>query len=275
MAYAVYEHNGISRVGEVDGSTVVPLEGLVEIDANSSPELLRDASRLEGERIDLAEVKLRPVSPSAGKIFCVGLNYRSHIDETGRDLPTYPVLFPKYASSLIGAYDDIQLPAEGTQVDYEAEVAVVIGRGGRRISEENALDHVLGYTVANDVTVRDFQYKTHQWMQGKAWDAMTPVGPFLVTPGEVDLSKAGIRTILNGETVQDSDLSYLIFSVPNLIATVSQFTTLSPGDIILTGTPSGVGYRRDPQLFLRDGDEVIVEVDGVGRVANRVVAEAV
>lgn len=137
------------------------------------------------------------------------------------------------------------------------------------------MDHVLGYSVGNDVTMRDFQYKTHQWMQGKAWDNTTPVGPYVVTSDEVDLTSAGISTTLNNEVVQKSDLSYLIFSIPTLIAVVSEFTRLEPGDVILTGTPSGVGYRRDPQLFLKPGDEITVEVEGVGSITNKVVSETV
>jgi acylpyruvate hydrolase len=157
-------------------------------------------------------------------------------------------------------------------VDFEGEMAVVIGRGGRRIAEADARGHVLGYTVANDITMRDFQYKTHQWMQGKAWDASTPLGPYLVTPGEVDIDTAGIRTVLNGEKMQESDLSQLIFTVPRLIATISTFTALRPGDVILTGTPGGVGYRRDPKVLLSQGDRVSVEIDGIGAVQNAVTA---
>ncbi|WP_336713054.1 fumarylacetoacetate hydrolase family protein [Arthrobacter sp. USHLN218] len=275
MAYANYEHNGRCYVGEVDGSHLIPLAGITEIGPDTPTEVLEAAERLVQDKVAADDVKMRPVSPRAGKIICVGLNYKSHIEETKRDLPTYPVMFPKYASSLIGPNDDIILPPEGRQVDYEGELAVVIGRGGRRITEENAPDHVLGYSVCNDVTVRDYQYKTHQWMQGKAWDNSTPIGPWIVTPGEVDLTAAGISTTLNGQVVQKSDLSCLIFSIGRLIATVSEFTTLEPGDIILTGTPSGVGYRRDPQLFLHDGDTVTVEIEGVGSITNKVVAETI
>ncbi|MET9491107.1 fumarylacetoacetate hydrolase family protein [Nocardia sp. NPDC006630] len=274
MAYATYEHRGVRRVGEVQGSTLVPLDGLTEIGAATTSEILTNADRNARGSVDIDAVTVLPVVPKPSKVFCVGLNYREHVTETKRELPTYPVLFPKYAASLIGAYDDIVLPPESTQVDYEGELAVIIGRAGRRIPEADALDHVLGYTVANDITMRDFQYKTHQWMQGKAWDASTPIGPFLVTPGALDLSSAGIRTVLNGEKVQESDLSMLIFSIPRLIADISTFTALTPGDVILTGTPGGVGYRRDPQLFLKDGDYVTVEIDGVGMVRNRIRVEA-
>ncbi|MGC4991869.1 fumarylacetoacetate hydrolase family protein [Nocardia salmonicida] len=268
MAYATYEHRGVRRVGEVQGSELVPLDGLTEIGTQTAPEVLAGADRNPRGRVEMESVRILPVVPNPTKVFCVGLNYREHVTETKRELPTYPVLFPKFAASLIGAYDDILLPPESTQVDYEGELAVVIGRPGRRITEADALDHVLGYSVANDITMRDFQYKTHQWMQGKAWDASTPIGPTLVTPEAVDLTTAGIRTVINGEKVQESDLSMLIFSIPRLIAEISTFTELTPGDVILTGTPGGVGYRRDPQLFLGDGDQVSVEVDGVGVVRN-------
>ncbi|WP_181723612.1 fumarylacetoacetate hydrolase family protein [Nocardia gipuzkoensis] len=275
MAYVTYEHRGERRVGEVQGSALVPLDGLTEIGGKTTSEALADAERDTRGRVEIDAVRLLPVVPNPSKVFCVGLNYREHVTETKRELPTYPVLFPKFADSLIGAYDDIVLPPESTQVDYEGELAVIIGRPGRRIAEADAAEHVLGYSTANDITMRDFQYKTHQWMQGKAWQASTPLGPSLVTPAEVDLSTAGIRTMLNGEKVQESDLSMLIFSIPRLIAEISTFTTLAPGDVILTGTPGGVGYRRDPQLFLRDGDQVSVEIDGVGSVRNLVRSEVV
>jgi len=274
MAYATFEQDGRQRVGEVHGSTVVPLDLLVASGESVRPEGLLSAQRLTRDAVELDSVRLLPVVPNPSKIFCVGLNYREHVTESKRELPTYPVLFAKYADSLIGAHDDIILPPESSQVDYEGEFTVVIGHGGRRIAEEDALDHVLGYTVANDVTMRDYQYKTHQWMQGKAWDSSTPVGPYLVTPDEVNLDHAGIRTEVNGQKVQESDLSMLIFSIPRLIATISTFTTLRPGDLILTGTPGGVGYRRDPQLFLKDGDEVSVEVDGVGVIRNLIRADS-
>lgn len=275
MPYATYEHHGSRSVGEVSAGMVIPLEGPVELGIETTLEMLRSARRRPDAAVAVDDVTLLPVVPNPGKIICIGLNYHSHVTETKRDLPTYPVMFPKYPSSLIGPYDDIILPPESSQVDYEGELAVIIGRVGRRITEDDALDHVLGYAVANDVTMRDFQYKTHQWMQGKTWDTSTPIGPYLTTPDETDLRHAGIRTVLNGAKVQESDLSRLIFSVCQLIATISVFTTLLPGDVILTGTPGGVGYRRDPQLFLRDGDTVRVEVDGLGAVENIARCEAV
>ncbi|GAB2682119.1 fumarylacetoacetate hydrolase family protein [Nocardia goodfellowii] len=270
MTYATYEHDGRRHVGELRGSSLVPLAGMTELGAGTTPELLRAAVRDTTAAVSVTEARILPVVPRPGKVFCVGLNYREHVTESRRELPTYPVLFPKFADSLLGGFDDIVLPPESAQVDYEGELVVVIGRSGRRIPEEDALDHVLGYSVANDVTMRDYQYKTHQWMQGKAWDASTPVGPYLVPPDTVDLAEAGIRTVLNGAKVQESDLSMLIFSIPRLIATISTFTALAPGDLILTGTPGGVGYRRDPQVFLTDGDTISVEIDGVGAIRNTV-----
>jgi acylpyruvate hydrolase len=274
MPYATYEHQGRRRVGRVDGDRLVPLEGLTELGRNTTVDVLAGAPELPAESVGVDEVYLCPVVPNPDKIICVGLNYRAHVDETGRELPTYPVLFTKFASSLIGPRDDILLPAESSQVDYEVELAVVVGRSGRRIAREDAAGYVLGYTVANDVTMRDYQYKTHQWLQGKAWDGSTPLGPYLVLPGEADVAAAGVRTILGGQKLQDSDTSRLIFDIPTLIATVSEFTTVLPGDVILTGTPGGVGFRREPQVFLADGDEVTVQVDGIGSLTNRVRRES-
>jgi len=273
MAWVSYRHNGQDHVGIVDGEQFVPLEGFARIDADTDVDALLSAEPRQSGRVDRAEVELLAPSWAPSKVFCVGLNYKAHIEETGRDLPTYPVLFPKYASSLIAADRPIPVPRESTQVDYEAELAVIIGRPGRRIAREDAADHVLGYTVANDVTMRDYQYKTHQWLQGKAWDGATPIGPYLVRPDEVDLATAGVRTTVDGVTVQDSDLSRLIFDIPTLISVISEFTELKTGDIILTGTPGGVGFRRDPQLFLTPGTTVTVEVDGVGRIESQVTAE--
>ncbi|MFJ3473441.1 fumarylacetoacetate hydrolase family protein [Microbacterium maritypicum] len=272
MKLASYVHDGAAGVGVLDDADdITPLPGVTQIDESVADLLATFVPG--GPTIPLADVTLRAASPAPSKVFCVGLNYLSHVEETKRDLPVYPVLFPKFASNLIGANEPIRVPEESTQVDYEGELAVIIGRRGRRITEEDAMEHVLGVAVANDVTMRDYQYKTHQWLQGKAWDGSTPIGPVLVTPDEVDLANAGIRTILNGETVQNSDLSRLIFSIPTLIAKISEFTVLEPGDIILTGTPSGVGFRRDPQVFLHPGDHVTVEIDGVGRLDSAVVAE--
>jgi acylpyruvate hydrolase len=272
MAYANYRYKGHHFIGEVHGEHLIPLAGLTDIGPETSADLLASAARLTEARVSISDVTLRAASPRAGKILCVGLNYKDNPGDTST--AAFPVLFPKYASTLIGPADDIILPPESTQVDFEGELAVIIGKTGRRIAEQDAMDHVLGYCVSNDVTMRDFQNKSHQWLQGKIWDNTSPIGPYIVTPAEADISKAGISTTLNGEVVQKSDLSHLIFTIPTLIATITEFTTLEPGDVILTGTPSGVGYRRDPQLFLKDGDTITVTVEGVGSLTNTVRAES-
>lgn len=273
MAYVSYRTEHADHVGILDGDTIIPLKDIERIGPETGTAELSGAERDFAQRTPISSVKLLPASPRPNRILCVGLNYHDHITETGREVPRYPVLFPKFASNLLAANDDIVLPPESHQVDYECELAVIIGKKGRRIPEENALSHVLGYSVANDVTMRDFQYKTHQWLQGKAWDNSTPLGPFIITPDEADISAAGIKTILNGQVMQESNLSHLIFSIPRLISDVSEFTELEPGDVILTGTPGGVGYRRDPQVFLAPGDVVSVEIENVGRIENRVVSE--
>lgn len=273
MSFAHYLCDGRPRLGVIEGDHIVPLEGIDLLDRSCTTDDLLAAAPLQDERRLLSECELVAASPAAGKVLCVGLNFKAHVDETGRDLPTYPVLFPKYASNLIGPDADIQLPPEAEFPDYEGEMAVVIGRPGRRIRPEDAMDHVLGFSVSNDVSMRDYQYKSHQWLQGKAWDRSTPLGPTIVTPDEVDLTDAVLRTVLNGETVQESTLDLMIFSIPDLIATISEFTELETGDVILTGTPSGIGYKREPRVVLRDGDVVTVEVTGVGSITNRCVAE--
>lgn len=262
-----------TRVGEVaDDDVVTPIVGISTIDADTDADTLARAPRERDGQFRLGERRSAPLT-TPRRIVCVGLNYHAHVDETGRDLPTYPVLFTKFSSALVGADDDIILPPESTQVDYEGEMVVVIGRGGRRIPLDEALSHVLGYSVANDVTMRDYQYKTHQWLQGKAWDESTPVGPVLVTPDAIDLEAQTITTTVNGELMQSSGLDRLIFSVPTLVAHISEFTRLEPGDLILTGTPGGVGHRRDPQIHLKDGDVVTVQVSGIGAVRNTVTAD--
>ena len=246
------------------------LAGLTELGAATTAEVLAAAERRTADAFPAAGAELRPVVPNPAKVICVGLNYKAHIEETGRSDSDYPVLFPKFASSLAGPFAQLELPAESHQIDYEGELTVVIGRPGRRISEADAAGHVLGYTVANDISMRDYQYKTHQWMQGKAWDACTPLGPYLVTADELDITRQRISTTVNGEKVQDSSIDLLIFPIARLIATISEFTALSTGDLILTGTPSGVGHRRTPPLYLKSGDVVAVEVTGVGAIRNTI-----
>jgi 2-keto-4-pentenoate hydratase/2-oxohepta-3-ene-1,7-dioic acid hydratase in catechol pathway len=206
-----------------------------------------------------------------GKIVCVGLNYLDHAQEGGMELPKAPLLFAKWPNTLIGDGDAIVLPPETTEVDYEAELGVVIGTTAKRVSETDALDHVEGYICLNDVSARDMQFGDGQWTRGKSLDTFCPVGPRLVPREEIaDPQQLGIRCILNGETMQDSSTSQMIFSVAEIIAYVSQVITLEPGDLIATGTPAGVGVFKDPKVLLKDGDEVSIEIDGLGTLTNPV-----
>jgi len=274
MRFASCSHAGRSFAAAIDGDRAIPLTGVGELGAVTPSSLLADPALDHTQSVPLAEVTLRPVIPRPGKIVCVGLNYLDHVGETGRQLPEYPVLFTKFVETLTGPRDPIVLPPESAQVDYEGEMAVVIGRAGRRIAADDATRHIAGYTIANDVTMRDYQYKTHQWLQGKVWEASTPLGPWLVTPDEVgDAHALDISLTLNGEVMQRASTEQLMFDVPALVSRVSELVTLMPGDVILTGTPGGVGYRRDPQVFLSPGDQVVVEISGLGRLVNPVVAE--
>ena len=208
------------------------------------------------------------------KIVCVGLNYRAHAEETGATLPMEPLLFGKFANALVGPEEAIVLPPEATHVDAEAELAVEIAVGGRRISEDDALDHVRGYRCANDVSARNLQYGDGQWLRGKGFDTFCPLGDRLVPVAELG-DGSGLRVVqrLNGEVLQDGDTSDMIFGVRRLVAHVSSVFTLEPGDLILTGTPPGVGHARTPPVSLRDGDVVEVEIEGIGVLRNPVVAE--
>jgi len=209
-----------------------------------------------------------------GKIVCVGLNYLDHAQETGQELPKAPLLFAKWPNTLIGDGDPIVLPDASQEVDYEAELGVVIGTTAKHVSEADALDHVAGYICLNDVSARDLQFADGQWTRGKSPDTFCPIGPRLVPREEIDDPQAlGIRCILNGETMQDSSTAQMIFSVAEIIAYVSRVITLEPGDLIATGTPAGVGVFRDPKVLLKDGDEVSIEIDGLGTLTNPVEKE--
>ena len=257
----------------VEGDTVRPLEGVAELGRATPAEVLADPP-LSDERIALADVTLLPVVPHPGKVVCVGLNYRAHVEEGSYDVPDYPALFSKFAETLVGPGEPVRLPPESEAVDYEAELAFVIGRPVRRAGGDEALAAVGGYTIANDVSMRDYQYKSHQWLAGKAWARSTPLGPYLVTPDEVgDPHALDITLDLNGERMQDANTRLFIFDIPTIVATISEFTPLAVGDVVLTGTPAGVGYRRDPKVLLRDGDRIVVEIERVGRLENTVAAE--
>jgi 2-keto-4-pentenoate hydratase/2-oxohepta-3-ene-1,7-dioic acid hydratase in catechol pathway len=226
-------------------------------------------------RIPVDTAVLLPPIPDPGKILCIGLNYRDHALENKRAIPTEPVLFAKFNNTLIGNGAPIRLPAVSKKVDYEAELVVVLGKAGRDIAEAEAMGHVAGYTVGHDVSARDWQFKGEekQWVIGKTFDTFAPTGPHLVTADEVpDPHALQVRLQLNGETMQDSNTREFIFTVPQLIAYLSQVVTLAPGDLIFTGTPPGVGVARKPPVFLKAGDEVEVEIERVGVLRNPVVA---
>jgi acylpyruvate hydrolase len=220
------------------------------------------------------DVELLAPIQRPGKVVCVGLNYRSHLAEIGDPTPQYPILFHKAATSLIGHRQSIVLPRVSRQVDYEGELAVVIGSRGKYIPEADALWHVAGYTCANDVSAHDLEFRTSQWTSGKMLDTFCPLGPVLLTRDEVpDPGALRLRTILNGQVMQEACTSDMVFSVPFLISYVSSLATLEPGDLLLTGTPAGIGCNRRPPVFLQAGDQVSVEIDGIGRLTNAVAAE--
>ncbi len=226
-------------------------------------------------RLELSGVTASLPIARPEKFICVGLNYALHAQEGGHDIPTYPAFFLRVASSLVAAGAPIVRPACSEQLDYECELAIVIAKGGRHIPEETALDHVFGYTNFNDVSVRDFQRKTSQWTPGKNFDGTGPLGPWVVTADELPAGASGLRimTRVNGNVMQDSNTSDMIFSTARTIALLSEFMTLSPGDVIATGTPSGVAHARKPPTWMKAGDTVEVEIDGIGVLSNPVVDE--
>jgi 2-keto-4-pentenoate hydratase/2-oxohepta-3-ene-1,7-dioic acid hydratase in catechol pathway len=261
---------------------VVTRDGVVDLGPASdvldgSSDWSRLADRLapmaDAPRATLAEadLKLEPCLPFVGKIICVGLNYRRHAMETGAQIPKVPVLFSKYANSLAAHGQEIPIPSEATQVDYEVELGVVVGRRARRVPVERSLDYVAGYCVANDLSDRELQNRTSQWMIGKTLDEFLPLGPNLVTADEVpDPQMLGLRCFVNGHKRQDSNTSDMVFSVAEIISYVSTYMTLDPWDLIITGTPEGVILGMpEPRTWLQPGDELVLEVDGLGRLENR------
>jgi len=224
-----------------------------------------------GQPRPLADVKLLAPVARPGKIICVGLNYRDHARETGQKLPTEPVLFSKFANSVVGPGADVLVPPEAEKIDYEAELAVVIGRRATAVPVEDALVHVAGYACANDVSSRSLQFRSAQWLLGKAIDTFLPLGPYLVTADEVpDPQALGIRCLVNDEVRQSSSTGEMVFGVAELVSFISRTITLEPGDLVVTGTPSGVGMAADPPRFLRPGDRMRVEIDGLGELENTV-----
>lgn len=229
------------------------------------------AAERAGDAIDIADVKLAAPIANPDKILCIGLNYADHAAESGQPLPDYPIVFSKYSNTLIGSGDAIRLPKVTDQVDYEAELGFVIGKRARYVSEADALDYVAGYLNVNDVSARDYQTRTSQWTLGKSFDTFAPMGPALVTADAVpDPHNLAIRLWIGDETLQDSSTSQLIFSVPQLLAAISEVMTLAPGDIVSTGTPPGVGAARKPPRWLKPGETVNMEIEGLGVLSNPV-----
>jgi 2-keto-4-pentenoate hydratase/2-oxohepta-3-ene-1,7-dioic acid hydratase in catechol pathway len=264
---------------------IVTDAGIIDLGKRVSEPTLRDFLAADGlarapgfasEAADFAldAVTLAPVIPNPDKIICVGLNYHAHIEETGREESVQPVLFARYAGSQIGHGQPLIKPLESDQFDYEGELAVIIGKEGRRISEENALDYIAGYACYNDGSVRDWQKHTHQFMPGKTFAGTGGFGPWMVTADEIpDPTKLHLQTRLNGQVVQDTDLSLLVTSIQRLIAYTSTILPLLPGDVLVTGTPGGVGARRNPPLWMREGDICEVEISQIGTLSNPIVAE--
>ena len=226
--------------------------------------------------LDLDAIELLPPIPRPDKILCIGLNYADHSAESGFEPPTYPTVFARFANSLIGEGAPMVRPNASEMFDYEAELVIVIGEGGRHIAKEDALAHVAGYSLCNDGSVRDYQIKSPQWTMGKVWDGTGAVGPELVTPDELPEACRGLRLTMrvNGEELQSAWIDDMIFDVPTLIATLSEAMTLAPGDVIISGTPAGVGAMRKPPIWLKPGDECVVELEQLGKLTNPVAQEA-
>ena len=286
MRLVTFTHRGQRRLGARSGDSIIDFNAADPSIPTTMREFLEAGdnaiSRARAvidrgdQAISATDVTIQAPIDNPEKIICIGLNYADHAAESSMPIPDEPIVFSKYASSIIGPDENIVAPSASSQVDYEVELVVVIGKRGRNISEEDALNHVAGYMVGHDVSARDYQLEKPgaQWMMGKTFDTFAPIGPDLVTTEDVpDPHNLGIRCILNGETVQDSNTSQLIFDVPKLIAYLTHVFTLAPGDLIFTGTPHGVGMGREPQLWLKHGDRVICEIDGLGRLENPVVSD--
>lgn len=259
----------------VDGDTLVEL-GHPDVGAAlAAPEGLTAAATADGARHQAADASFATLVPHPSKVVCVGLNYRNHIQEMGRDLPDYPTLFNKFEDTLIGATDDILKPVETEQFDWEVELAVVVGKQVRRASTAEAEEAIAGFTILNDITCRDWQFRTREWLQGKNWDSTTPVGPYLVTPDEVGGVRPAltVRCDVDGTTMQKDNTGDLLFDPVNLVEYVSTMVRLNPGDIIATGTPGGVGHARKPSVYLTGGETVVTEIEGLGRLQNKVVVD--
>ncbi|MDO8877855.1 MAG: fumarylacetoacetate hydrolase family protein [Pseudolabrys sp.] len=280
MRLASFSHRGRASYGIVVGDHLVDLGKLIGAQypdlralLTAGPGLL-DQLRSQTATIPVDDVVFLPVIPNPDKIFCAGLNYRSHVEETGRTESEKPVIFLRLAASQVGHGQPMVCPKVSSQFDYEGELAVVIGKRGRHISRNNALDYIAGYSCYNDGSLRDWQRHTSQWTPGKNFAATGAFGPWLVTADEIpDPTRLSLATRLNGQTVQSATVDLLIFSIPEIIEYVSAWSELIPGDVIATGTPGGVGFKRNPPLLMKAGDTVEVEISGIGTLRNPIEAE--
>lgn len=284
MRYVTYERNGEPRLGLVVGEGVVDIASAVPDAPKTMMELIRSGTA-EAQRIgeaawnapqmQIADCRLRTPLSNPGKFACLGLNYAEHAKEGGHALPDYPSLFLRATTSLIGPNDPMIVPSCSKHLDYEAELTIVIGKRCRHVCEEEAHNVIFGFTVFNDGSIRDYQRRTQQWTAGKNFDGTGSLGPWIVTADEVPANAKGlgIRTRLNGQLMQDSNTDHMIFSVYRTIAILSEFMTLEPGDLIASGTPNGVGHARTPPVWMKPGDNVEVEVDGIGILRNPIAAE--
>jgi 2-keto-4-pentenoate hydratase/2-oxohepta-3-ene-1,7-dioic acid hydratase in catechol pathway len=277
MRYISFRHaNGTASYGRQDGDGVIDLGGVAGAPVDLKAALAAGSlDRLnDGARLSLNDITLLPVIPNPGKILCVGLNYATHVAETGREQKEHPAIFTRWADTLIAQGEAMIHPPETTRFDYEGELAVVIGKGGRRISKADAMDHVAGYSVFNDGSVRDWQRHNIQFTPGKNFPATGGFGPALVTPDAVpDLGSQRVQTRLNGQVVQDQPVSDMIWDIPAIIEYCSTFTPLEAGDVIATGTPGGVGDKRTPPLYMKAGDTVEVSIGVIGTLTNSIITE--
>lgn len=281
MKLVSFRQNGRPGYGATDGEVIWPLgkreglpENLTKAIGTSDWQAKAQAAIEGGQQMAFGDVELRPVIPRPWKIFCIGLNYESHRIETGRPESRYPTIFSRFANTLVAHGQPLVCPKLSEKFDFEGELAVVIGKRGRHIPVERALSFIAGYSCFNDGSVRDFQRHSSQFLPGKNFDASGGFGPWLVTTDEVpDPSQLTLETRVNGRVMQAAGLDDLIFDIPNLISYISGFATLQPGDVIATGTPGGVGFVRNPPIYMKPGDVVEVEIPGIGTLSNPVIAE--
>ncbi len=284
MKLVTFVHNGKTRIGALVEERVFDFQ---EVDASLPTDMIaflqggatvlaaaKKAIANASESLPLSIVKLLAPIPRPGKIICIGLNYSDHAAETGQAIPTIPIVFSKYANTVIATGEAIVLPRVTDQVDYEAELGFVIGKTARYITAAQALDYVAGYLPINDVSARDYQTRISQWTMGKTFDTFAPMGPALVTSDEIpDAGNLKISLTINGEVLQDSNTNKLIFGIPQLVEALSEVMTLEPGDVVSTGTPPGVGMARNPKRYMRPGDVVNITIEGLGTLSNPVIAE--